>query len=140
MKIISRRARPSTITLYNLVSTTAGISTYQRTVIERVYLGTGYDQRLSQRGVSTSDKAQLIIDTRDIAVTSDREFLDAKSWDALTDKAGHFTFHTANDFFVEGNVADTLPTETKATMQKKYQVFSITSVAVHGDILQILGR
>lgn len=127
-KIISRRARPHTVTLYNFVSSTNGVATYQRTVLKRVLLDTTYQKRLSQRGVTVSDTAQLIIDLRDISATSDRIFKDPVAWGLLTDKTGSFTFSPKTDFFVQGEVADTLPTETKGTMQKKHPVLSVTSL------------
>jgi len=141
MKTISRRARNKKITLYNLVSSAAGVSTFQRTVINRVYLDTGYAQRLSSRGVATQDKAQLIIDLRDMATTSNRAFMPYKDWAALTDKAGHFTFNAGGDFFVEEEVTDELPAMTKQQMQVKYPCFSVASVADPADnLLQIIGR
>lgn len=141
MKTIGRRARNKNITLYNYVSTASGVATYQRTVIDLVYLDTGYAQRLSSRGIATADKAQLIIDLRDVATTDDRTYLSYKEWSAATDKLNHFTFWTANDFFVEGEAAEVLPAVTKAQMQAKYQCFGISSVSAPDDnVLQIIGR
>jgi hypothetical protein len=132
MRKISRRARPHTITLFNYVSTTAGIATYQRTVIQRVYLDEDYQQRLSQRGVATTDKAQLIIDLRDIEVTADRTFIEPEDWLLLTSqqKALYFTFQVANDFFIDSTVTDTLPPLTKAEMQKTHRCLSVTSTGI----------
>ncbi len=141
MKTISRRARQSTVTLYNYLSTTSGVATYQRTVLDRVYLDTGYAQRLAQRGISTTDKAQLIVELRDSAITGNRKYIDPVAWGSLTNKAGYFTFNPANDFFVQGDASETLPSETKTTMQKKYQVYSISNVAAPtSDVLQIYGK
>lgn len=139
MKIISRRARPHKVTVYNYVSSVAGVATYQRTVIDRVYLDTGYAQRLSQKGVNTSDKAQLIIDLRDVE-TNGRTYLAPLDWAALADKTGNFTFATANDFFIVGEVEDELPSLTKAQMIQKHQCFSVTSVSLNGYILQVTGK
>jgi len=132
MKTISRRARPHNITLYNYLSTAAGAMAFQRTVIKRVGLDTSYQQRLSMRGVSTTDTAQLIIDLRDIQTTGGRTFISIVGWKALTDaqKAQHFTFATDKDFFVQGEVPDMLPIVTKQQMQSKYQCLSITSAAI----------
>ena len=141
MKTISRRARNKKITLYNFVSSTSGIATYQRTVIDLVYLDTGYAQRLSSRGISTQDKAQLIIDLRDFTATDDRTYLPYKEWTVLADKAKHFTFWTANDFFVEGEATEELPTVTKQQMQTSYLCYGVSSVAIPDDnVLQVLGR
>lgn len=141
MKVISRRARQHTITMYNYLSTTGGMMAFQRTVIKRVSLDTGYAQRLTQRGVSTTDAAQLIIDLRDIEVTDKRTFVPVEAWDTQEDKTKHFTFSTSKDFFIQGEVADLLPPTTKQQMQTKYQCFSVTSVAMpNSDILQILGK
>ena len=132
MKKISRRARPHTITLYNYISTTAGAAAYQRTVIQRVCLDKDYQQRLSQRGVATTDKAQLIIDLRDIEVTANRIFIEPESWILLTaqQKALYFTFQVANDFFIDGTVTDTLPPKTKAEMQTTHRCLSVTSTGI----------
>ncbi len=150
MKVISRRARPHTITLYNYISTTAGAAAYQRTVIDRVYLDTAYQQRLSARGVSTSDKAQLIIDLRDITTTSDRTFLSFPEWQQLSaqQKAGYFTFGSSNDFFISGVATETLPPATKQQMITKYQCFSVTAAGVPAaalgkpqlQILEVTGK
>ncbi len=131
-KIISRRARPHTITLYNYLSTTAGVAAYQRTVISRVSLDTNYQQRLSQRGVATEDTAQLIIDLRDIDATNDRTFLPAQAWQQLTavQKALYFTFGATNDFFIQGTATETLPTTTKQQMIAKYQCFGVTAAGI----------
>ena len=132
MRKISRRARPHTITLYNYLSTTDGTATYQRTVIARVYLDTAYGKRLSERGAVTTDTAQLIIDLRDIDVTSSRTFMPAADWGQLTavQKAQYFTFDTKNDFFIDGTATETLPDTTKKDMILKYQCFSVTSADV----------
>lgn len=132
MKKISRRARPHTITLYNYLSTTAGVAAYQRTVVKRVYLDLSYQQRLSQRGVATEDTAQLILDLRDTEATGDRTFISPWDWALLTteQKALHFTFMTQHDFFIANEVSETLPTATKQDMITKYQCLSVNSVSV----------
>lgn len=132
MKIISRRARPHTVTLYNYLSAAAGVATYQRTVLRWVYLDTGYQQRLSQRGVATEDAAQLILDLRDLEATDGRTFISPWDWGRLTDeqKAQYFTFMTKQDFFCCGEVPEILPPATKQTMMGKYQCLSVTSVSV----------
>jgi hypothetical protein len=130
MKVISRRARKSNISLYNYVSTTSGVMTFQRTLIKRVSLDLDYQMRLAQRGVSTANKASLMIDSRDIETTSDRTFLIYDAWAALINKTGYFTFNTANDFFVVGEATETMPTTTKAEMLKKYRCYSITGVGI----------
>ena len=130
MKIISRRARPYNITLYNYVSTASGVMTFQRTFIERVSLDLNYQMRLAQRGVNTTNTASLMIDLRDIETTNDRTFLTYDAWAALTDKTGFFTFNTANDFFVVGEATETMPPTTKADMLKKYRCYSITGVGI----------
>jgi hypothetical protein len=130
MKVMSRRARPYNITLYNYVSTTSGIMTFQRTFIERVSLDLNYQMRLAQRGVSTINTTSLMIDLRDINATSDRTFLAYDAWAALVDKTGYFTFNTNHDFFVAGEAAETMPTTTKAEMLKKYRCYSITGVGI----------
>ena len=141
MKRISRKFRTEKVTLYNFVSSTSGVATYQRTVIDLVYLDTGYAQRLSGRGIATADKAQLIIDLRDMKTTEDRTYLPYKEWSALADKSAYFTFWTANDFFVEGDAIEELPAITKAQMQSKYQCFGISSVSAPADnVLLIIGR
>jgi len=131
-KIISKRARPYTVTLYNYISTAEGVMTFQRTVIERVYLDTAYQQHLSQRGIATSDTCQLIIDLRDITATGGRTFIATKAWKKLTaaEKADYFTFNTANDFFVEGEATETLPSKTKKEMIELYQCFAVSSVNI----------
>ena len=145
-RIISRRSRPNTITLYNYVSTANSVATYQRTVIERVYLDPTYQHRLAQKGVATQDTAQLIIDTRDMATTSNRVYMSAKAWAALATKTGYFTFNPATDFFVDGNVADTMPSVTKQQMIAKYTCISVTSVATPASdsdsvvTIEVLGR
>lgn len=144
MKPISRRLRPDTITLYNYIGTDkasgAAVATYQRTSLDRVCNDTGYAQRLSQRGVSTTDNAQLTIELQDYTATGGRTYLPYIEWKALTDKSGYFTFKATDDFFVSGNVTDTLPAETKGTMQQKYQVFSVTSVSKTNSVLSVLGK
>jgi hypothetical protein len=130
VKVISRRARPCNITLYNYVSTTSGVATYQRTYIQRVSLDLAYQMKLAQRGVSTTNTAALMIDLRDIVATSDRTFLTYEAWAALTTKTEYFTFNTANDFFVVGEAAETMPTTTKAEMMAKYRCYSITGVSI----------
>ncbi len=146
MRIISRRARPHKITLYNLASSAGGVATYQRTVIDRVLLDESYQQRLAQKGVSTADTAQLIIDLRDIDVTSNRVYSPAKEWTALADKTGHFTFNPTSDFFVAGEASETMPSATKQQMLAKYKCFSVTNVATPASdqsgpiVLEITGR
>ena len=129
MKMISRRARPHIITLYNYLATSAGVAEYQRTVIKHVHLDTAYQQRLSQRGFATTDKAQLIIDLRDIEATDDRTFLPFSEWQQLPagQKPQHFTFSISNDFFVHGIASEALPPATKQQLIAKYQCFSVTS-------------
>lgn len=126
MKRISRRLRPATVTLYNHISTTAGVATYQRTVLKHVSLNTGYQQTLSKRGVSTTDKAQLILELRDLDAGG-RIYSPLPVWIAALDKTGLFTFAADKDFFVEGEVSDELPPMSKQQMQGKFQVFSITA-------------
>jgi hypothetical protein len=148
MKKISRRARPHSITLYNYISTTAGAAAYQRTVIDRVYLDTGYQQRLAARGILTTDKAQLIIDLRDIDTTADRTFLPVEDWNLLSaaQKASYFTFAAANDFFVRGVATETLPATTKQQMMSNYRCFSVTAADVPASdsdgavILEVTGK
>ena len=132
MHTISRRARPHTITVYNYVATTAGVAAYQRTVVERVHLDRAYQQRLSQRGVTTADTALLMIDLSDIKTTSNRKFIDAESWPALSaaQQALYFTFRAPHDFFVEGTAPEALPAATKATMQAKYRCLAVSNVAI----------
>jgi len=132
MKKISRRARPHTITLYNYVDTTNGVATYQRTVLEWVYLDKAYQQRLSQRGIQTEDTGLLIVDLSDFTATSGRTFIAAELWPALTaqQKALHFTLRVKDDFFVDGAVTDTLPNDTKVTMQGKYRCFAVSDAAI----------
>jgi len=131
MKIISRRARPHTITLYNFISTTSGIETYQRTVLQFVYLDTAYQQNSLQRGISTDDTAQLIIELRDVIITNGRSFKPYTEWKKLSviDKANYFTFNVKKDFFIDGEATETLPDTTKAEMIEYYQCLSVTSVA-----------
>jgi hypothetical protein len=146
MKVISRRARKSNISLYNYVSTTSGVMTYQRTYIQRVSLDLAYQMKLAQRGVSTTNTAALMIDLRDIVATSNRTFLTYEAWAALATKTGYFTFNTANDFFVVGEAAETMPTTTKAQMMAKYRCYSITGVSIPASdsgtpiILQVTGK
>lgn len=131
MKRISRRARPHTITVYNYVSTTAGVATYQRTVLQQVHLDKSYQQRLSLRGVATTDTALLILDLLDTLATDNRTFIPAESWAALTtlQKAGRFTFRASDDFFVEGTSTETLPSTTKAAMQGLHRLFAVSQVS-----------
>lgn len=130
MKRISRRARPYTVTLYNYVSTTVGVATYQRTVLQQVHLDKGYQQRLSLRGVSTTDTALLILDLSDTPATDNRTFIPAESWAALTvlQKAGHFTFRASDDFFIDGTSTETMPSTTKAAMQALHRLFAVSQV------------
>jgi len=132
MKKISRRARPHTITLYNYLSTTNGVAVYQRTVIERLSLDTAYQFRLSQRGVATTDRAQLFVELRDMTTTGNRTFLPFPLWAQLTaeQKALYFTFGVTNDFFIQGTVPEELPPTTKQQMINKYQCFSVTAAGV----------
>ncbi len=130
MKVISRRARPYNITLYNYVSTASGVMTFQRTYIQRVSLDLAYQMKLAQRGVSTTNTAALMIDLRDITTTSNRTFLTYEAWAALATKTGYFSFSTANDFFVIGEAAEIMPATTKAEMLAKYRCYSITGVSV----------
>ena len=130
MKVMSRRARPFNVTLYNFVSTTSSVMTFQRTYIQRVSLDLAYQMKLAQRGVSTTNTVSMMIDLRDITTTSNRTFLTYEAWAALTTKAGYFTFNTANDFFVVGEAAETMPTTTKAQMLAKYRCYSVTGVAI----------
>ena len=130
MKVMSRRARPYNITLYNYVSTASGVMTFQRTFIQRVSLDLNYQMRLAQRGVSTANTASLMIDLRDIETTSDRTFLPYDAWAALTDKTGYFTFNTNHDFFVVDEASEIMPPTTKAEMLKKYRCYSITGVGI----------
>jgi hypothetical protein len=118
------------VTLYNYVSATSGVAAYQRTVIERVSLDLAYQMKLAQRGVSTTNMVSMMIDLRDITTTSNRTFLTYEAWAALTTKTGYFTFNTANDFFVEGEATETMPTTTKAQMMAKYRCYSVTSTAI----------
>lgn len=148
MKIISRRARPYTITLYNYLSATNGVATYQKTVIEHVYLDIAYQQRLAQKGVSTNDTAQLIIDLRDIKTTNNRTFIDYQAWKQLTSlqKLLYFTFAIKEDFFVVGEAIETLPDTTKKDMIDKYQCLSVSSVAIPASdksgavVVEVVGK
>jgi hypothetical protein len=130
MKVMSRRSRPASITLYNYTSTTSGVMTFQRTFIQRVSLDLNYQMRLAQHGVSTSNTASLMIDLRDIETTSDRTFLTYDAWASLADKTGYFTFNTNHDFFVVDEAAETMPPTTKAEMLKKYRCYSITGIGI----------
>lgn len=125
LKVMARRLRPQTVTLYNYLGTTAGVMQFQRTVLGHVALNTAYQQVLSMRGVTTADRAQLTVELRDI--DANKSYLPYHEWLIKTDKTRFFTFSQSNDFFVVGDVADELPPTTKQQMQGKYQVFSVTS-------------
>lgn len=148
MRTISRRARPHTITVYNYISSTAGTATYQRTVLTQVHLDKGYQQRLSARGIQTEDRALLVLDLSDYTSTSNRTFIAAESWPALTaqQKALYFTFRAPEDFFLDGTATEELPTTTKATMQGKYRCFAVSSVSapasdqIGPSILEVTGK
>lgn len=127
MKIMARRLRPQTVTLYNYLGTVGGAMQFQRTALGRVALNTAYQQALSMRGVTTADKAQLTIDLRD--VDANKSYLPYHEWLTKADKSGYYTFAQSNDFFVVGAVVDELPPMTRQTMAGKYQVFSVTSCA-----------
>ena len=132
MRIIARRARPHTATIYNYTATNAGVAAYQRTVLERVQLDTSYQQRLAQRGISTADTALLVVELRDLEATSGRTFVDAHTWGKLTatQREAFFTFQPVNDFIIAGEVADTLPTRTKAEMLASYRCLGVTGVSM----------
>ena len=146
MKVMSRRSRPESITLYNYVSASAGVMTFQRTYIQWVSLDLAYQMKLAQRGVSTTNTVSMMVDLRDIEATSNRTFLTYEAWKALTTKTGYFTFNTNYDFFVEGEAAETMPTTTKAQMLAKYRCYSVTGVAIPASdsgtpiILTITGK
>ena len=136
------------MTLYNYTSTTAGVATYQRTVLNHVYLDKGYQQTLSQRGIQTEDQALMILDLSDYVATSGRTFVPAESWQALTtqQKALYFTFRAPDDFIIDGTASETLPNTTKAAMQVKYRCFGISSVAIPASdqagpaLVEVTGR
>lgn len=134
MRKLSRRARTQTITVYNYIGTTAGVAAYQRTQLDRVYLDRDYQQRLAQKGVDTKDTAYLAIETADLTATSGRTFIAPESWAGLSaqDKAKHYTFKNADDFFIAGAPTETLPTTTKVEMQRKYRCYAITSLSEPG--------
>ena len=144
MKVMARRLRPQTVTMYNYLGAVGGAMQFQRTVLGRVALNTAYQQALSMRGVTTTDKAQLTVDLRD--VDASRQYIPYHEWLTKTDKASFFTFAQINDFFVVGDVADELPPLTKQAMAGKHQVFSVTSCATAATdsnnpaILVVTGR
>ena len=144
MKVMARRLRPQTVTLYNYLGAVGGAMQFQRTVLGRVALNTAYQQALSMRGVTTTDKAQLTVDLRD--VDASRQYIPYHEWLTKVDKSGCYTFAQSNDFFVVGDVSDELPPLTKQAMAGKYQVFSVTSCATAATdsdkpaILVVTGR
>ena len=125
MKVMARRLRPQTVTMYNYLGAVGGAMQFQRTVLGRVALNTAYQQALSMRGVTTTDKAQLTVDLRD--VDASRQYMPYHEWLTKVDKSVCYTFAQSNDFFVVGDVVDELPPLTKQAMAGKYQVFSVTS-------------
>ena len=144
MKVMARRLRPQTVTLYNYLGTVGGAMQFQRTVLGRVALNAAYQQALSMRGVTTTDKAQLTVDLRD--VDASRQYIPYHEWLTKADKSSYYTFAQSNDFFVVGDVADELPPLTKQAMAGKYQVFSVTSCATAAtdkdspSVLVVTGR
>ena len=148
MKTISRRVRPTTITVFNYISSAAGVATYQKTQIDMVHLDRGYRQRLNQRGIQTEDDALLILDLSDYTATSNRTFKEPEQWNALTtqQKAGHFTFKAPEDFFILGTATETMPNTTKSAMQIKYRCFAVSSATLPASdkagpvILEVTGR
>ena len=144
MKVMARRLRPQTVTLYNYLGTVGGAMQFQRTLLGRVALNTAYQQALSMRGVTTTDKSQLTVDLRDVG--TNKSYLPYHEWLTKADKSGYYTFAQSNDFFVVGDVADELPPLTKQAMAGKYQVFSVTSCATAATdsdspaILVVTGR
>ena len=87
--MISKRLRQHTITLYTYTGETAGVATYSRTVIAGVFLEKDYQHVMARRGITTKDVAQVIIDLSAVTVATVAEF-------------------TANSFFCEGTVTDTI--------------------------------
>ena len=149
MKVMARRLRPQAVTLYNYLGTVGGAMQFQRTVLGRVALNTAYQQALSMRGVTATDKAQLTIDLRD--VDTNKSYLPYNEWliwrgQGIEFVDGYYTFAQSNDFFVVGDVVDELPPLTKQAMAGKYQVFSVTSCATAATddsapaILVVTGR
>lgn len=138
---MSRKARPDTVTVYNYVGTAAGVATFQRTVLERVALDRAYRQRLNNRGIQTEDAALLVLDLSDLQATDSRVFTTPEKWVALTtaEKAGYFTFGP-QDFFVEGTAIETLPTDTKATMQTKHRIYAVSELGLPASDTAIAGQ
>ena len=143
MKVMSRRARPHTVTLYNYLSTTAGVASYQRTQLERVRYDSAYQQRLAKRGVATQDKVQLFIELRDVQATADRSYVQPKIWAGLTaqQRAAHFTLDVTHDFLVEDACSTEVPPGSKAGLQQGHDIIGITDVATLGGyVLEVYGK
>lgn len=148
MRSTSRRMRPHVVTLYNFNRTEGGVASYQRTVLRHVQLDTGFQQKLGRMGVQTEDAATLILDLSDYEATDGRAFVIADVWKRMTveQRAHYFTLGASDDFFVEGDAPETLPAETKATMQKLHRCYAISKLGMppaagKGPVLlEVIGR
>jgi len=107
--MISKRLRQHTITLYTYTGETDGKATYSRTVIAGVFLEKDYQHVMARRGITTKDVAQVVIDLTAVTVATTAEF-------------------TANSFFCEGTVTDTIPASTKQAIAAARPVYTISRV------------
>jgi hypothetical protein len=147
MLIISRMLRQDSVTIFNAIAEeTENGFRWQRTVIEGVRVEKGRGMLLREKGIESSEKAQLIIELRDYRATDNRKYASAKEWEQYgeEEKKRRWTINSNSDFFILGVVSDKemvtmAGVETdfvsgsislgKEELMNRYEVFSITDVS-----------
>jgi hypothetical protein len=147
MLIISRALRQDSVTIFNAIEQedNKGFE-WQATVIEGARVEKGRGILLREKGIESSEKAQLIIELRDYKATDNRKYANAKAWEQYgeEEKKRWWTINSASDFFIPGVVSDKetvvmAGVETdfvsgsiclgKEELMNKYEVFSITDIS-----------
>jgi hypothetical protein len=156
MAIISRMLRQDSVTIFNAIAEeTENGFRWQRTVIEGVRVEKGRGMLLREKGIESSEKAQLIIELRDYKATDNRKYASAKVWEQYgeEEKKRWWTINSNSDFFILGDVSG-METATMAAdkigeqnpelssdfvsgvvclgkegLMNKYEVFSITDIS-----------
>lgn len=126
---VSRFLRQNTITVFNgMTLETENNFRWQATVLQRVRVDNGRNMALQSRGIESKDNALLLVELRDYTSTADRNYLNAKEWEALSDKNTAWTIKPSQDFFIPLEVPESDFGLSKEKLTNKYIVYSFTDM------------
>lgn len=126
---VSRFLRQNTVTVFNgMTSETENNFRWQATVLKQVRVDNGRNMALQSRGIESKDNALLLVELRDYTATAGRTYLNAKDWEALSDKNTAWTIKPSQDFFIPVEVPKADLGLSKEELMSKYIVYSFTDM------------